>query len=881
MRKTTNSLSFFYLTFIFLFLSISVSSQNFSGRVLDSSSEPVPYASIYLKELMRGFTADESGTFHTTLAPGNYTYEVSSMGYRPQSLQVTITNAAAPSLTIILEEQVYALKEVRINKKAEDPAYAVMRQTIAAAPFNLNRITGYTSEMYLKGSGKMDKIPAVLKLSKKVRSSAQKYMNRLFLLEEQREVVFQAPDHWQTNVVAYSNTFPDEVRVEIGLSMLNFYKPQLFGRISPINPSAFSYYRFKLDGCYVEGDKLINKIRVIPKNDSPQLFSGHLYIVENTWNVSAANLKMSLSGVDMRVQVICTEVVPDVYLPTSISAENKFNIMGFKAEAAYLASVQYLDVDVAQQNITLYDVTPSDSLTATPLDRKQQKRLDKIEQLLAKEELTMNDAYRLYKLREEVALANDTLRTSHRFERLSIDQSTHLTTDSLAVHRDSTYWKDVRTVQLKPEEIESYAFRKEMDNIVDSLSSRVGAKKSIYGTLLSTAILGNRFNFNKDRMWLQFYNLLSYMPSSNFVDGTWLGAKVDVGFKLTDEMSLLLMPSLYYTTKRKVITGEEAVQLNYAPRRMGQLKVAVGTTSADYNGTCGEGRLINSIASSLFGRNDLKLYDKRYLLVRNQVELANSLLFSAELTWQKRKMLENLQHKGLFGHEATPNYPDVSTFSPMPSNELLRMTLGLEWTPAHYYKMKDGEKVYEPSSYPSLAIQYQKAFPLHRATVSPSFQMASVSAWQNVEFGLFNQICWSANAGMFWDKKNVQFPDFKHFEMTKLPVTQHSFDSNFSLMGNYAYSTDSKWVQAHFSWYTPYMFLKYIPFLKKQLFDEALHFRTVAVHQFKPYSEVGYSVGLPRMLRVGVFVGFKSFNYDRVGVSVSLPIVNVVEHIKH
>ena len=84
MRKTTNSLSFFYLTFIFLFLSISVSSQNFSGRVLDSSSEPVPYASFYLKELMRGFSADESGTFHTTLSPGDYTFAVSSMGLRPQ-----------------------------------------------------------------------------------------------------------------------------------------------------------------------------------------------------------------------------------------------------------------------------------------------------------------------------------------------------------------------------------------------------------------------------------------------------------------------------------------------------------------------------------------------------------------------------------------------------------------------------------------------------------------------------------------------------------------------------------------------------------------------------------------------------------------------------
>ena len=861
--KKSNVYLYILWVIMLIFLPCSISAQNFRGKVIDHQNKPVPFAAIYVRELMRGFTADENGNFHAPLEIGEYSCEISSMGYKPKILNIQITNQTHHH-EILLEEQIYTLKEVNISKKAEDPAYAVMRNTIASAPFNLNRIDGYKAEMYLKGSGKMEKIPGILKINKGIREDARKYMNKLFLLEEQREIVFRAPDHWEANVIAYSNTYPDEVRVEIGLSMINLYKPELFGRISPVNPSAFSYYKFKLDGCYVEGDKLINKIKVIPRNENPQLFSGYIYVVENSWCISAAQLNMEISGVTMDVQVICSEILPHVYLPTSITAENKFDVMGFEGEASYLASVQYLDIDIAEQNSTSNNLIIFAESQLPKADRKQRKRLAKIEKLSAKDDLTMHDAYRLYKLREEVALANDTLRTNHRFERVAISRSDNITTDSLANKRDSLYWTSVRSIQLKPEELESYAFRKELDDVVDTLTSKVSRYKPIYGTILKTLIIGNRFNFKDDKIWLQFYDILSYIPDDNFVDGEWVGAKFDLGFKLSDKISLVLMPSLYYTTKRKAITGEEAIQLNYAPRRLGQFKIAVGSTSADYNGTCGEARLINSLASSFFGRNDLKLYDKRYLTISNQIELTNSLLFSAELTWQKRKMLENLEHKGWFGTKARPNYPYVSTFSPMPSNELLRMTLGLEWTPAHYYRMKDNKKVYEPSIYPTFALQYQKAFPLHRAAVSPSFQMASFSAWQKIGFGMFNEIYWSVNAGTFWDKKDIQFPDFMHFEMTGLPVTEYSFDNSFSLMGNYAYANDTRWVQAHFSWYTPYLALKYIPFLKRQLFDEALHFRTVAVQHFKPYSELGYSVGYSKVMRVRVFVGFKSFKYDRV-----------------
>ena len=875
--KKTQPIIRLSLLIIIGILAFNLSAQTFKGRVVDVSGEPVPYAALYLKELMRGFTTDENGVFHATVEPGTYNCEITSLGYQPNMARIEIKHPYT-DYEFRLQEQVYALKEVSIVKDREDPAYAIMRKAIAYAPYNLNRINSYSAEMYLKGSGKMEKMPALLKLSKDVRDDAKKYMNKLFILEEQREVTFTAPDHWEGRVMAYSNTFPDRVQIEITLSMLNFYKPTLLGKISPLSAGAFSYYKFKLEGCYVEGDHLVNKIKVIPRKNNPQLLSGHIYIVDNSWCVSAASLKAHSSGVDINAQITCSEVLPSVFLPISIKMQDYFDLMGFKAEAHFLASVQYHSVDLA--DIPTLESTPAiETISSLYISKKEAKRLKKIEELSQKEDLSTKEAYRLYNLMKEEAEYKDTLRSDYKYDRTFQSRIANLTTDSLAGERDSLYWINVRSVPLKSEEVESYVFKREMHNIVDSLTARTLKPRSIYGKIFKTLIFGGYYELNNKKDWFELYNILSYIPDHNFVDGQWVGARFLYGHKFSDNISLTIEPSLFYTTKRKKIVGDEKVTLYYAPRRKGEFFLAGGAVSADYNETCGEARIINSLASSIFGKNYLKLYDKKYITVGNRFEITNGLMFSAELTWQKRRMLDNLIYKSWFKKKATPNYPDVDNFVMMPNNELLRMSLGLEYTPGHYYRMVNNKKVYEPSVYPTFTLHYEHAFPLNTKVISPRYSMASLSAEQQIGFGLFNNIFWYANTGLFWDKKNIQFPDFMHFASTKFPVTMRNFNNSFALLNNYAYSNDTKWVQAHFSWYTPYLLFKHLPMLKRQMFDEALHLRTLQVYKHKPYTELGYSMGFNNLVRAGVFVGFKGVKYHSVGFSISLSILKRLEHI--
>ena len=321
------------------------------------------------------------------------------------------------------------------------------------------------------------------------------------------------------------------------------------------------------------------------------------------------------------------------------------------------------------------------------------------------------------------------------------------------------------------------------------------------------------------------------------MDGFWLGAKFETGLKLSEASTLQFTPSAYYTTARKAVAGQSELSLSYAPRRRGYLELSGGVLSADYNGESGESRLINTVASSFFGRNDVKLYEKRFLSFQNKIELANSLLLSTSLSWQ-----------------------------------LLKASFALEYTPAHYYRMYRGKKVYEESKCPTFTLRYDRAFPLKGALPSPSYHLAEFSARQSIEFGMFNTLDWAVNAGTFWNKSGMQFPDFKHFATTGLPVTERSFDTGFSLLDNYAYSTNTRWVQANMSWYTPCLLLKFLPFLKKKNLDEALHLRTLVEYDRRPYSEIGYSIGFMKLARLGVFLGFDSLKYRSAGVSVSIPL---------
>ncbi|WP_071147185.1 DUF5686 and carboxypeptidase regulatory-like domain-containing protein [Bacteroides ihuae] len=859
-------------------LSLPILSQTFKGRVTDEKGNPIPYASLYLRELHSGSTTDNNGFFQMTLKPGRYICEISSIGFTQQVLTIQVPTEGLEQ-NIVLSERIYQLNEVSIQRGAEDPAYTVIRHAIARAPYYRTQLKSFTAGTYLKGTGKVKEIPLIFKLSKKVRKTSKKLQGKLFVLEEQREISFTAPNKWENHIKAYANSFPEEININLGLTTINMYAPELFGKVSPLSPGAFAYYRFKLDGCYAEGEHLVNKIRVIPKKNSPKLLSGYLYIIEDLWCISAAELSLDGGGLKATIKVTCKEVKPTVFLATSTSMNCAIDVVGIKAEASYLAAVHYRKVETNKEPLTPQQLTSAANAEATAarlMPKRQRKVLEQIEQISSKKELSTADAYKLSKLMTKSIELSDTLRSKNRYERMSKANETNTKTDSLAGQKDSLYWATVRSVPLRPEEMQSYIRKEKLTVVKDSLTKKGDASSSVAigssGGVLNTMLSGNTFRTKDKNAWLRLYSLASYIPEYNFVDGLWIGAKFTAGINLSKKSTLSFTPRLYYVTSRKKLLGSGSLSLEYAPRRRGRLTISGGVLSTDYNEENGESRLLNGISSLLFARNEVKLYEKRFLSLNNDIELANGLQLSASLQWHRRRMLDNTISSSLFNQSAKSNIPGNTNFVPMLENDLLKSSFLLTYTPAHYYRMVEGKKKYEDSAFPTFTLGYERAFPMSGGRYISSYHRVEFSAKQTVEFGMFNRLSWYANAGGFFHAKRLQFPDYKHLATTNLPFTERTFTEGFSLLENYRYSTASRWAQTNLMWSTPYLLLKHLPLLQRKGFDEALHLRSLISYDRKPYFELGYSVGFLDFARIGVFGGFDYLKHHSTGVSVSISL---------
>ncbi len=92
--------------------------------------------------------------------------------------------------------------------------------------------------------------------------------------------------------------------------------------ISPLSPQAFSHYKFKYLGATLQGNNTINKIQVIPKMKSQQLFEGTIYIIEDLWCLHSVDLTNDNIAGKISVQQLYIPVQDDIWMPVS----HKFEI---------------------------------------------------------------------------------------------------------------------------------------------------------------------------------------------------------------------------------------------------------------------------------------------------------------------------------------------------------------------------------------------------------------------------------------------------------------------------------------------------------------------------------------------------------------------------
>jgi len=793
---------------------ISTEAQKFRGLVIDNNGKPIPYASLYIKELKSGVMTDAYGSFFMYLPAGDYSCETSCPGYDSTDWKLHQTKTTVIK-NIVLQRRRYALPKE--NDENENPAISIIQSAIQAAPHYLNIISGYKADVYTKNREKLLKVPGIQKMSKTVRYLAKNYQGKLVVSEEHKKINYRSPNIYQIRTLNKTTVLPKELDIPIDISTTNIYDRMILNKLSPIAPEAMRYYRYILICTTKESGHTIYKIQVIPKHLQSVLVSGYIYIVDKLWCVSAFDLLTYDSHIIANIKVAYKEIVPSGFLPITIQAGINYHNTGFQALSYNIHSIRYDSVTVNSK--------------AQPLQNK----------------------YRATK--------------EHRFERLLPKDLISIKEDTMALNRDSTKWDSIRCVPLLPEEAESYQLIKpEQKKKTFHFSMKDWTDMRTWWNLI---VKGDRFMTPNKKQWMDCYNIQSTIPEYNFVDGLWIGYKLGLGWRISHANTFEFNPATYYTTARHKWIAFGDFSFTYAPRARGRISLKGGSLTQDYNEESGESRLFNSVSALIYADNYVKLFNKQYIAISNQVEPFNGMLFSSSLSWERRRKIDNHVHHSLLGQDAESNSPFKDDSYTMPANRLLKMSLALEYTPNHYYCMKNDQKIYEETENPTLSLSYTQAFSIGKVESSPHYSKIQAGIKQTINVGLFNHFIWLADAGCFFNRKSMEFPDYHHFPTVKNTSTTRSFSYGFFLPNCYTFSTPDRWVMVNATWNTPYLLIKYLPIFQHKKFDEAIHFRLLATPEEHPYMELSYSTGVEDISRVGFCIGFDRTGYRSVGISLS------------
>ncbi len=876
-----------------LFISLSAGAQLLNGTIVNERDEPVPYAVIYVKDIAQGASAGENGQFSLKVKAGTYRCSFQSLGHETVEQAVTVPEGGSTNLRVVLTEKPYMLADAVVGTggKVEDPAYRIMRKAIGMAPYYLNQVSEYKSNVYLKGTLTIKKISGMVKVmaGKEIKQLGLKEGEQ-YLQESVNEISFRAPNIFKQKVKSVSGTFPQGMGdFYFSQISVNIYDTNGDMFISPLAPNAFSSYRFVYEGCSFEGERLTNKIKVVPKQKSKLLVSGYLYIDEDSWSVKEFDLSGETVGVQYRNRQSFAEVRKGVFLPISYLFDFNVSVMGNAAELNYKSVVKYEDVKVNPNAQKLADAaakkaaTESSQSASAKGSSKKQKIDSRIEQLMAKPNLNTREAMELAKLMgksAEEAKKNQQAAEGSKKDPLELERTYQLEVDSLAKKRDTLYWTEMRPIPLSNAEVKSYVRK---DSLTHSGAFADSTKKNSKTFTIVGLVMGKRYYIGDSSAYISHDGLLA-LGADGFhpVDGFSYGQEVRFNKRFKDTTTLLVALNGRYAFSREAWMGTLRASYRYWPEKRATVQLRGGVSSTDFNELSGLDFTANMYAALFAHYSYINLYDNRFVELSHTIDIANGFNFGFRATYADRRRLENTTNYSFFFKDREYRSNDPVNPYVLQNPALLNGTRStvlyakLSYTPQYYYRMYGRVKRMVRSGYPTFSVAWEKGLP-DVFSSSTNYDLGLAAIEQTLDLGLMKSLSYSVSAGKFFNRKQMHFADFQHFNTQEPDLITSTFTEKMMYFPKtYTTSTNEWFVKAGLMYQTPYLLLKYLPFLSNTLWQEGLHFSYLKTPYSNHHIEAGYSItNIGFVAGVGVFVGFDDFEYSNIGFKISVPVFNI------
>lgn len=858
------------------------------GYVKDKSGVPLAFATVYVENRKAGTATNEDGYYFLVLSPGTYQIRYQYLGYNTQIKEVKINNAQE-LVNVVLDEEPIELQTIQVSDNREDPAYTIMRRAIGKASYHAQQLDEYWVTSYIKGSGRLKKVPGLLKkqLEKAMKEEGID-TSTAFVTESVNEIHYKRPDEWEERVVSIRTIGDDNNTSPNSFINSSFYLPKVNGAISPLSPQAFAFYKFEYLGFFTDHGQTINKIKVVPRSPGDQVFDGIIYIVDQLWNIHSLDLFTYFWGIKFNINQVYTPVEDLVWMPLNQIFDVNGSFFGFSFEYKYFANMKNyrlkINPELPEPELIVLD-DKIEKNKAKQADAEVKKKADQppVEWLGDGQEISRKQLRKIVKDYEKAELEES--RTDTLAEVTSIRNTV---IDSNAYKQDSTYWETIRPVPLTAYELKGYS---RMDSISrvqaevqstksnDTLSINIGSKSSVERKK------GSRSNFSMSDIWeggnYRAGKQWQYgfgSPLTNLHFNTVEGMHITIPFHLRQvKKSFRFNPSIQYAVARERLNAW--AEISWGRQNTGLWSIAGGRRTRQYQESGAIHPIINDFFTLFTERNHLKLFEKTYARIGWEKRFNDR--------WSTSVHLERAQHQGLENHSEynLVDRPNLVYSSNFPHNEEVGSTRfnsyqvtfldwNLEARPWLKYQIRNKKKEIKDNSSPTVGLSLRLAMPV-LANDDTRFQQVDAYFKHTMIVGAGGIFSTHVNAGLFMNRQEVSLPMFKHFPGNQIFITDMDPVKSYRLLDYYRFSTSRQ----YFSWFTNHQFRKLLitrfPLVRLTGMRENIFFNGLETPDSRHYMEVGYGLNyIFRLFRVEVATAFlDGRHYDwgvRIGIASSL-----------
>ncbi len=794
------------------------------GTVKNDKGDALPFVNIYFESSANGTTTNENGEFNLELEnTGTYTVVFKFLGYKTKKERIEVSKLPF-ELNVVLAEQVLNLDEITV-KAEENPANRVIRNAIANRKKYRSKLLAYTADFYSKGLIRIKDAPKRIfgQDLGDFGGGLDSTRSGIIYLSETLSEISKSKREFKERILASKvsgddNGFSFNNASDVNFSFYN--NTVTFGNklISPIADNAFAYYRYRLEGTfYDEENRLINKIRVIPRRAGDRVFSGELFIVEDTWAIYALNF--SVTGEQTQIVPVDTiylkqdfNYIPsqNAWLKTLQRIDFQYRILGFKGNGRFTAGYKN------------YDLNPS----------------------FSKKEFT----------NEVVSFEGN------------------------ANKKDSLFWETIRPVPLTTEETSDYKRKDSLQIIrksqkyldsVDAKGNRFTLGSLFFGYTYSNTFKDKYYTFTSPLANISFNTVqgfrgaieLDYLKR-NEEKGTRFNINTKLDYGLSD--------------KRFRPQGSISYRFNNFSRPF--LRLRGGNEVLQFNNNNPISPFGNTIVSLFFESNFAKFYERNFSEFFYSQELINGIYLYAQLGYEERKPLFNTTDFVII--DSDDNYTSNNPLDPqdfataaITRHDILKLSLNTRIRFGQkYLSYPNGKFNYSEDRYPTLFLGYEKGFA--GSETNNRFDQFKIRLVQDFPIADKGRLYYNLKAGTFLDADDISFVDYQHFNGNRTRITRGNYLNSFFLLPYYDLSTNQSYFEGHLEHNFQGFVMGKIPLLNKLKSHLILSGKTLATSNNRPYYEWGVSLGNLGWKKFRFFrVGFVQSHFEGTtesGINVGL-----------